>query len=201
MGGAETAPGSGASCACLCHPGPRAISPPNLGQPPRGVKPKFRHPPCPPCPTSVPFAQRLERLDAQMASPDFFSAMPAGPPRLSREHQMLSRLMELHGGVCLPRPLEKDLGENRDLARDESGDAELRALAQSEIPKSKSAWSSSTGNHSRAHGAARSKRFAPTPSWKSARAPGAMKPRFSRGDLSAHVYPLRRGARAGAWNA
>lgn len=77
------------------------------------------------------FAQRLERLDAQMASPDFFSDARRAAT-LSREHQMLSRLMELHGEFVR---LEKDLGENRDLARDESGDAELRALAQSEIPE------------------------------------------------------------------
>lgn len=82
-------------------------------------------------PDIQPFRQRLEEIDALMAEPDFF-ADSRRAATVSREHQKLSHLV----GLCdrLER-LAKDLEDNRAMATDASGDAELRELARAEIPE------------------------------------------------------------------
>lgn len=85
----------------------------------------------PELPDLKPFVDRLADLDRQMAEPDFFSDARRAAA-VAREHQKLSQLVELRDRYtdCL-----KQLRENRELADDGAADAELREMADDEIPE------------------------------------------------------------------
>ena len=78
-----------------------------------------------------PFVERLADLDSQMAEPDFFSD-PRKSAELSREHQKLTRLLELRDQFTNS---EKQLAENKELMDDPDADEELREMASEEIPQ------------------------------------------------------------------
>jgi len=82
-------------------------------------------------PDLSPFENRLAELDRQMAEPDFFSDSRRAA-ELSREHQKLSRLLALREQFV---DTEKQLAENRELMEDKEGEAELREMAEAEIPE------------------------------------------------------------------
>jgi peptide chain release factor 1 len=81
-------------------------------------------------PDIQPFRKRLEELDARMARPDFFQD-PQRAAELSREHQRMSRIVDL--GTELEASL-KALRENEQLIDDDDAEADLRTLAREEIP-------------------------------------------------------------------
>ncbi len=81
-------------------------------------------------PNIQPFRKRLEELDARMARPDFFQD-PQRAAELSREHQRMSRIVDLGNELEASR---KALQENELLINDDGAEAELRTLAREEIP-------------------------------------------------------------------
>ena len=85
----------------------------------------------PELPDLNPFVERLAELDRMMAEPDFFSDSRKSAT-VAREHQKLSRLLELRDRFTAT---EKQLQENRELMADGSADEELREMAQDEIPQ------------------------------------------------------------------
>jgi peptide chain release factor 1 len=85
----------------------------------------------PELPDLNPFVDRLADLDRQMAEPDFFSDARKAA-ELAREHQKLTTLVALRDRY---RNTEKQLRENRELQDDAQSDAELRELAEAEIPE------------------------------------------------------------------
>jgi len=82
-------------------------------------------------PDIAPFQRRLEELDAQMAEPSFYSN-PRRAAEISREQQRLQHLVANHREH---ERLVKDVEEARALSRDPSADADLRELAQAELPE------------------------------------------------------------------
>lgn len=81
-------------------------------------------------PDIFPIRQRFEELDAQMASPDFFSDQRKAAS-VSREHQKLQEVLQNYEEI---ERLETEVSEHEALASDSSGDAELRELAELELP-------------------------------------------------------------------
>jgi peptide chain release factor 1 len=81
-------------------------------------------------PDIQPFRKRLEELDARMARPDFFQD-PQRAAELSREHQRMSRIVDLGTDLEASR---KALQENEQLIDDDEAEADLRTLAREEIP-------------------------------------------------------------------
>ena len=82
-------------------------------------------------PDIAPFLRRLDELDAQMAEPSFYTNSRKAAD-VTREQQWLRRLVEdfaAHGR------LERELAEHAALLKDPSAEAELRALAQQELPE------------------------------------------------------------------
>ena len=77
------------------------------------------------------FQRRLDELDAQMAAPSFY-ANPRKATEVSREQQSLRRLVETHADY---ERVGRELAEHAALLKDPSADAELRALAQQELPE------------------------------------------------------------------
>ena len=86
-------------------------------------------------PELSPFVDRLAELDRQMADPDFFQDSRRAAV-VAREHQKLSRLVELRDRYIAQ---EQQLAGSRELAGDPDGDPELRELAGEEIPGLESA--------------------------------------------------------------
>ena len=84
----------------------------------------------PELPDLSPFADRLSELDALMAEPDFFGDARRAAD-VAREHQKLTQLLGLGDRF---RQCEKQIGENREMMEDPEADAELRELAEVEIP-------------------------------------------------------------------
>jgi len=84
----------------------------------------------PELPDTATFKNRLEELNARMADPGFF-ADGRRAAAISREHQMLERLMER---IELYRRTERELADNRAMAAASGTDPELRELAREEIP-------------------------------------------------------------------
>ena len=82
-------------------------------------------------PDIAPFQRRLEELDAQMAEPAFYSN-PRRAAEVSREQQRLQQLVENHREH---ERLKREVNEALALSRDVSADADLRELAQSELPE------------------------------------------------------------------
>jgi peptide chain release factor 1 len=85
----------------------------------------------PELPDLNPFVERLAELDRQMAEPDFYSDSRRSAA-VAREHQKLSRLLELRDSFM---NAEKQLRENHELVEDASADAELREMAEEEVPQ------------------------------------------------------------------
>lgn len=81
-------------------------------------------------PDIFPIRQRFEELDAQMASPDFYSDQRKAAA-VSREHQ---KLQEVLSGFAELERLEAEIGEHEALVADVGGDGELRELAKMELP-------------------------------------------------------------------
>jgi len=75
------------------------------------------------------FKERLDRLDAEMAQPDFFSdsRRAAG---LSREHQKLTQLVGMYDAY---RQTQTELAEAQGMIADAKTDAEMRELAEAEL--------------------------------------------------------------------
>jgi len=81
-------------------------------------------------PDIAPFQRRKDELDARMADPSFYSN-PRQAADVTREHQRVSSLLDDHARLAR---LEREIEEHRQMARDPSGDADLRALAAAELP-------------------------------------------------------------------
>jgi peptide chain release factor 1 len=81
-------------------------------------------------PDITPFRRRLDELDAQMRSPAFYTNARAAAD-VTREHQRLGVLLADHAALA---KAHADIAEMRGLLRDSSGDAELRELAEAELP-------------------------------------------------------------------
>jgi len=81
-------------------------------------------------PDITPFRRRLDELDAQMRSPSFYTNARAAA-EVTREHQRLGALLADH--IALEKA-HADIAEMKALLRDSSGDAELRELAEAELP-------------------------------------------------------------------
>ncbi len=81
-------------------------------------------------PEITPFQRRLDELDAQMRSPNFYTDARAAS-QVTREHQRLGLLLADHAALT---KAHTDISEMRTLMRDASGDAELRELAEAELP-------------------------------------------------------------------
>ena len=77
------------------------------------------------------FTKRLAELDERMAAPDFYSDARRAA-EVAREHQKLSHLLGLRDRFA---QLARQLAENRELLADTLADAELKELAEAEIPE------------------------------------------------------------------
>ena len=82
-------------------------------------------------PDIAPFQQRLDELDAQMAEPSFY-ANSRKAAEVTREQQWLRRLVEDYQAHAR---LERELAEHGALLKDQTAEADLRALAQQELPE------------------------------------------------------------------
>lgn len=76
------------------------------------------------------FKHRLQELDTQMADPNFF-ADSRRAATVSREHQKLSSLLAQAEAF---REAERALADNREMLADRETEAELREMAEEEIP-------------------------------------------------------------------
>lgn len=76
-----------------------------------------------------PFKAKLEKLDAQMNEPDFYSDQRKAAS-VGREHQKLSRLVELYDNLL---KTEKDLADNEEMLADPDMDEEMKELAEAEL--------------------------------------------------------------------
>ncbi|HEY5552103.1 MAG TPA: peptide chain release factor 1 [Opitutaceae bacterium] len=81
-------------------------------------------------PDIAPFQRRKDELDARMADPSFYSNQRQAAD-VTREHQRVSSLLDDHARLIR---LEREIEEHRQMARDPSGEEELRALAAAELP-------------------------------------------------------------------
>ena len=81
-------------------------------------------------PDIAPFQRRKDELDARMADPSFYSNTRQAA-EVTREHQRISALLEDHAALMR---IEREIEEHRQLARDASGDSEIRDLAAAELP-------------------------------------------------------------------
>ncbi len=82
-------------------------------------------------PDIFPFQRRLDELDAQMADPSFYN-QPRKAAEVSREQQKVQQLVADH------RAYEKtlrEIAEAEALLKDPAGDADLKELAELELPE------------------------------------------------------------------
>lgn len=82
-------------------------------------------------PDIFPIRQRFEELDAQMASPEFYSDQRKAAS-VSREHQKLQDVLAAYEEL---ERLEMELLEHEAMVADSSGDEDLRELAEIELPQ------------------------------------------------------------------
>jgi len=82
-------------------------------------------------PDITPFQRRLDELAAQMAEPSFY-ANARKATEVSREQQGLRQMVEDHHAY---ERAGLELAEHGALIKDPAADAELRALAQAELPE------------------------------------------------------------------
>jgi peptide chain release factor 1 len=80
-------------------------------------------------PDIAPFQRRLEELDARMAEPSFY-ANPRAAAEVTREQQKLRRLVDDHRALV---QVEREREDAAALARETSGEADLRELAAAEM--------------------------------------------------------------------
>jgi peptide chain release factor 1 len=80
-------------------------------------------------PDIAPFQRRLEELDARMAEPSFY-ANPRAAAEVTREQQKLRRLVDDHRALA---QVEREREDAAALARETSGEADLRELAAAEM--------------------------------------------------------------------
>ena len=88
------------------------------------------HSPVQTLPDITPFQRRADELDAQMRSPSFYANARAAA-EVTREHQRLGALLADHANL---RRAHADIAEMKALLRDGGADAELRELAEAELP-------------------------------------------------------------------
>ncbi|MCC6415462.1 MAG: peptide chain release factor 1 [Opitutaceae bacterium] len=81
-------------------------------------------------PDISPFQQRHDELAAQMAAAAFYGN-PRRAAEVTREHQRLRELIEAHRRHA---KLGRDITEAEALGRDAAADADLRELAEAELP-------------------------------------------------------------------
>jgi peptide chain release factor 1 len=82
-------------------------------------------------PEISPFRRRLDELDAQMRDPAFYANARAAA-EVTREHQRVGLLLADYAAL---EKAQVELAEMRALMRDSSGDAEMRELAEAEVPE------------------------------------------------------------------
>ncbi|MBI2517319.1 MAG: peptide chain release factor 1 [Opitutae bacterium] len=82
-------------------------------------------------PDITPFQHRLDELDAQMAEPSFY-ANPRRAAEVTREQQQLRQLVENHRAY---EAAGREIAEHTALLKDNAADAELRNLAELELPE------------------------------------------------------------------
>ncbi len=82
-------------------------------------------------PDIAPFQRRLDELDAQMAEPSFY-ANPRKATEISREQQGLRRLLD---DFAAHERRVQEVAEHADMLKDPGTDADLRALAEQELPE------------------------------------------------------------------
>ena len=82
-------------------------------------------------PDIAPFQRRLDELDAQMAEPAFYASARKAT-EVSREQQGLRVLVEDYQAH---ERLGEEVAEHSALVKDPAADAELRSLAQQELPE------------------------------------------------------------------
>jgi peptide chain release factor 1 len=82
-------------------------------------------------PDITPFRIRLDELDAQIADPNLF-ADPQKAATVSRDQQRMSRLVEDYDTI---KQIEEQIAEAQDLLKDDQADADLRELAEMELPE------------------------------------------------------------------
>lgn len=82
-------------------------------------------------PDILSFQRRLDELDAQMAEPSFYASSRRAA-EVTREQQQLRALVDAHHALTRT---EQELAEHAALLKDPKSDADLRALAESEIPE------------------------------------------------------------------
>ncbi len=85
----------------------------------------------PDLPDISPFRRRLDELDAQLADPNLFSD-PRRAAKISKDQQRLARLVQNYDAVTR---LEAQIEEARAFLRDPAADADLRELAEMELPE------------------------------------------------------------------
>ncbi len=81
-------------------------------------------------PDITPFLRRSDELDAQMRAPSFYNNARAAA-EVTREHQRLGALL---GDFAALKKAQADVTEMKALLRDPAADAELRELAEAELP-------------------------------------------------------------------
>ncbi|HCR30470.1 MAG TPA: peptide chain release factor 1, partial [Opitutae bacterium] len=82
-------------------------------------------------PDISPFEKRIEEIDELMNQPDFFNDARRSAA-LSREQIKLRQLIEDYDALS---GAKSALSEHQELLEDEEGDAELKELAQEELPE------------------------------------------------------------------
>ncbi len=81
-------------------------------------------------PDVAPFQKRLAELDKAMNAPDFYSDGRRAA-EVGREHQRVTEILEKAAAY---HKLCREYEENKAMAEDESSDADLRAMAEEELP-------------------------------------------------------------------
>lgn len=82
-------------------------------------------------PDIAPFQHRLDELDAQMAEPSFYASARRAAD-VTREQQRLRALVDDYRAY---EKLGREIDEHAALLKDSKADAELRALAELELPE------------------------------------------------------------------
>lgn len=82
-------------------------------------------------PDIAPFQKRLAELDKAMNAPDFYNDGRRAA-EVGREHQRVTEILEK---AATYHKLCQQYEENKAIAEDESGDVDLRAMAEEELPE------------------------------------------------------------------
>jgi peptide chain release factor 1 len=82
-------------------------------------------------PDIAPFQRRLDELDAQMAEPSFYTNGRRAT-EISREQQRMRALIDDYHAHAR---VEREIAEHQALLKDQHADADLRALAEMELPE------------------------------------------------------------------